>query len=146
MESTERTRIWHSGPPPHVGWWNASYFDDYKLWRWWDGERWSRINNPDAKVLVVNTYYLPDEIRWNDYYPANARVPRVNPDDDFHRYHTQPETVKYHVYEAKDMGYGMEDVRTLNVWWSNSKRTKGQVENTPHFIRWIGDEQTLENT
>ena len=38
-------RIWHSGPPPHVGWWNAS-FDFVKGnndWRWWDGKCWSIV-------------------------------------------------------------------------------------------------------
>lgn len=41
MESTEKERVWHKGPPPHIGWWNASLHFDLNAWRWWDGENWS---------------------------------------------------------------------------------------------------------
>jgi hypothetical protein len=29
-------QIWHKGPPPHVGWWNASLFRESGIWRWWN--------------------------------------------------------------------------------------------------------------
>lgn len=33
--------IWHSGPPPSLGWWPASFKKDLNMLRWWDGECWS---------------------------------------------------------------------------------------------------------
>ena len=79
-------REWHSGPPPHVGWWNASNTEHPDTWRWWDGEKWSApaFNDYSAKQAGVqaNTEHdlgLGKTIVWSDYYPENARVPRVNP-------------------------------------------------------------------
>jgi len=41
---------WHRGPPPSLGWWEASttHFGPplSGLYRWWDGEAWS---NPVGK-------------------------------------------------------------------------------------------------
>jgi hypothetical protein len=33
---------WHKGPPPSVGWWPASYWEDKNVLRWWNGKYWSR--------------------------------------------------------------------------------------------------------
>ena len=33
--------VWHSGPPPSVGWWPASVFEDPEIVRWWNGKCWS---------------------------------------------------------------------------------------------------------
>ena len=33
---------WHKGPPPSVGWWPASTQRVGKIYRWWNGEYWSR--------------------------------------------------------------------------------------------------------
>lgn len=41
---------WHSGPPPSVGWWPASFSKDEKALRWWDGERWSMSTNQSCRV------------------------------------------------------------------------------------------------
>lgn len=77
------TRTWHKGPPPHVGWWNASYFRSDFSWRWWDGECWSHIcyefmNSREAKNEAKKSLSIHG-IEWTDYYPENARVPRVDP-------------------------------------------------------------------
>jgi hypothetical protein len=79
-------RVWHCGAPPHIGWWNASRCDEKNEWRWWDGEQWS-LNTHDydnafsaaqaAKIAADYQY----TIEWTDYYPENARVPRINPGD-----------------------------------------------------------------
>lgn len=84
---TERT--WHSGPPPHVGWWNASNYRCHDVWRWWNGVVWSTCcfdrNAADvAATHAVNAAWdvLQPGIKWSDYWPENASVPRINPDDD----------------------------------------------------------------
>lgn len=79
-------RVWHKGPPPHVGWWNASTINDPNCWRWWDGKRWS-ISVSDLTSLGFAALYakepatqdIQEMIEWNDYWPKNARVPRVKP-------------------------------------------------------------------
>lgn len=79
---TERT--WHKGPPPHVGWWNASVARSTASWRWWDGSEWSDYSLEDysaeragAHAAIRNTESW--RIEWTDYWPENARVPRVDP-------------------------------------------------------------------
>jgi len=78
-------RKWHSGPPPHVGWWNASHFMNNEIWRWWNGTRWSRfITSNTAPVTAGDIANLTpectvDDIYWSDYWPKNARVPRIDP-------------------------------------------------------------------
>lgn len=79
-------RKWHSGPPPHVGWWNASAGDYEEIWRWWDGECWSdpAYSTQDADVaqwsaLCPARYSAQSRIRWTTYWPENARVPRIDP-------------------------------------------------------------------
>ncbi len=76
---------WHSGPPPHVGWWATGWTDACTLWRWWDGDQWS-IATLNTESATVAKYYaaLPSGIRlseivWCDYWPENARVPRIDP-------------------------------------------------------------------
>ena len=80
-------RIWHKGPPPHVGWWNASTDDNENVWRWWNGEYWSQASNErrPAEAAVgrakYRTFCCQDAIEWSDYWPADARVPRLDPTD-----------------------------------------------------------------
>lgn len=75
-------RTWHSGPPPHVGWWNASTRRDPTAWRWWNGSGWSIAANRNcesrkaAERAAVRAYFSGLDIEWRHYYPANARVPR----------------------------------------------------------------------
>lgn len=78
-------RTWHKGPPPHVGWWNASAGRDKRSWRWWNGVNWSFCaysNESLAEAVRTSNFILTDAdgIEWTDYWPENARVPRVKPD------------------------------------------------------------------
>jgi transcription antitermination factor NusG len=84
--ATEVKRVWHSGPPPHIGWWNASFDKSYRDWRWWDGSRWSKLAFPEDPACYASIYadtkVAPEHqhaVRWSDYWPENARVPRVDP-------------------------------------------------------------------
>lgn len=86
MESTKENRVWHSGPPPHVGWWNTNRRRDNKAWAWWDGVAWSTpvADGWNAKFAGywADVYYpLAARVEWNDYWPADARVPRLAPED-----------------------------------------------------------------
>lgn len=76
-------RTWHKGPPPHIGWWNASTYRSDRTWRWWDGSLWSRSAAPgksakEAARLARNPSPVSG-IEWTDYWPENARVPRIAP-------------------------------------------------------------------
>ena len=82
--STKHT--WHKGPPPFVGWWKTKWErTDGINWRWWNGELWSKCALYDDYILTVMdkankpSNFLPDEILWSDYWPENARVPRIDP-------------------------------------------------------------------
>lgn len=86
IESTKDKRVWRQGPPPFVGWWNASLpeYTSPFMWRWWDGERWSSgvVDSADSdevlfKSRVPGTY--DTNIVWNDYWPENAVCPRFDP-------------------------------------------------------------------
>ncbi len=81
-------RTWHKGPPPHVGWWNASFSRQPWSWRWWDGVTWSSVATFDesgaeaAKVAAKKedvAFTSFKAIEWCDFYPTNARVPRTDP-------------------------------------------------------------------
>lgn len=32
---------WHKGPPPSIGWWQASNARQSRILRWWNGVHWS---------------------------------------------------------------------------------------------------------
>lgn len=79
-------RIWHSGPPPHIGWWNASTMKAPDIWRWFNGERFSIPCSPDEPIHLLNirakepAYTTkPRPMEWTNYWPENARVPRIKP-------------------------------------------------------------------
>ena len=76
-------RTWHAGPPPHIGWWNASAARSDNGWRWWNGEDWSRIVWNDTTAVDAGKYSklaaVDPHIEWTGYYPRNARVPRIDP-------------------------------------------------------------------
>ena len=79
------SRTWHKGPPPHIGWWNASILRNSKGWRWWDGKQWSLLVIENDSLDLVEekaksgALNWTDFIEWTDYYPKNACVPRINP-------------------------------------------------------------------
>lgn len=77
-------RIWHKGPPPHVGWWNASINREPNRWRWWDGKKWSvsvtsRYKVKSAAYWAGVQSIFDGDVEWTDYWPENARVARVDP-------------------------------------------------------------------
>jgi hypothetical protein len=79
-------RKWKSGRPPHVGWWNASTTGRCSIWRWWNGEFWSQAcDDDDTPTYALECAQLRDDsvsidtVWWTDYWPENARVPRVSP-------------------------------------------------------------------
>lgn len=79
-------RVWNSGPPPHIGWWNASTCNDARGWRWWNGKGWSnkadcRLPKTYAGIVagVRSPAIAQFAVKWTDYWPKNARVPRVVP-------------------------------------------------------------------
>jgi hypothetical protein len=81
-------RVWHEGPPPHVGWWNTMDTTGRSgEWRWWNGSNWSihtlEIRNAEDAALnsTKAAAFTLSEICWSDYWPENARVPRLDPTD-----------------------------------------------------------------
>lgn len=82
MEAHGRT--WYKGPPPHVGWWNASLAPGNAVapvtWRWWDGKRWSKLRFSDLDTPGDNEDGTPARIWWSNYYPEDAVVPRMTPE------------------------------------------------------------------
>ena len=75
---------WHKGPPPHIGWWNASVKANNDIWRWWDGRVWSKPADCKQKASdIARQAATPCEpgciIEWTTFYPKNARVPRIDP-------------------------------------------------------------------
>jgi len=88
--------VWLDGPPPHVGWWNASLNREADNWRWWDGNVWSFPAFPTSNMRwVVDAARMrshsKEAVQRTHYYPANARVPRVAPAKP-----TEPTTTKQH--------------------------------------------------
>lgn len=90
MKREESPVVWHNGPPPHIGWWESSVYGMRGYWRWWDGKVWSQAVRETAPLFHVaqvalhsdHRYPPPlyqDKIEWTDAYPANARVPRIDP-------------------------------------------------------------------
>lgn len=81
-------RIWHKGPPPHIGWWMTKRPETTLVaWRWWAGSGWSVFCNENESPKSAGDWvewsscsYTAREIEWTDFYPKNARVPRINPE------------------------------------------------------------------
>lgn len=77
-------RVWHKGPPPFSGWWNASMQKAEDSWRWWDGENWSYPLGESSRLEYVTSMsrvpaFPQEKVEWTDYWPENARVPRLDP-------------------------------------------------------------------
>jgi hypothetical protein len=81
-----KERVWHKGPPPHVGWWNASWGQSERDWRWWNGKNWSHSVSftcePKVAASLAEKPYdgYGGDIYWTHYWPEHARVPRINPE------------------------------------------------------------------
>jgi hypothetical protein len=85
-ESTKEKRIWHSGPPPHVGWWNASTELYPHYWRWWTGTAWScralagsLPQHAGINAMGIEGALHQKAMMWCDFWPEGARVPRIDP-------------------------------------------------------------------
>ena len=80
----QKPLTWHKGPPPHIGWWNASIGSNSTAWRWWDGKQWSITAYSEESEHWVNSCATQksemDGIEWTYHWPKNARVPRINPE------------------------------------------------------------------
>ena len=81
----EKNLKWHKGPPPHVGLWLASV-GKHNIWRWWNGVAWSHQVSCDSSISTVinlskghGPYHVQPLIKWSDYYPEDAIVPRIDP-------------------------------------------------------------------
>lgn len=74
-------RKWLSGPPPSVGWWNASDSQAHFVWRWWNGHCWSTRahegnNQHEAALAARIADWDQVSITYTTYWPKNARVAR----------------------------------------------------------------------
>lgn len=78
--------VWYQGPPPYIGWWNASNTRNKFMWRWWNGTCWSlAVNHLEDDVFAAlaaeeSGIEVAGTIEWRHYYPENARVPRMSPE------------------------------------------------------------------
>jgi len=78
-------RKWNKGFPPHTGWWYTKTAGN-QLWRWFDAEKqtWSvSADHTDsaetaAQWAAQKSAIQPALIEWSNYWPKNARVPRVD--------------------------------------------------------------------
>lgn len=82
----QSTRPWHEGPPPFVGWWQASTTGDRGTWRWWDGFRWSRAAYPQMtaeqaarQAALQLPRGLSQQVCWTWEWPERGRVRREKP-------------------------------------------------------------------
>ena len=80
-------RNWYCGAPPFIGWWNASVDTTEGSWRWWNGQRWSMActqHTPMKRVENIEARWGPvlSRVRWSDFYPEDAVVPRRIDDRD----------------------------------------------------------------
>lgn len=75
----------HTGPPPHIGWWNASITCRSHIWRWWNGRNWSEAALSSASAKSAGDVATRDrkesaQIFWSRAWPEGASVPRINPE------------------------------------------------------------------
>ena len=80
-------RNWYGGAPPFIGWWNASVATTEGSWRWWNGQRWSMACTKHVSteyIANIETMWGPKLscVRWSDFYPEDAVVPRRIDDRD----------------------------------------------------------------
>jgi len=93
MPSLPANIITHPGPPPHPGWWATSWvhpthngITTRSGWRFHDGQHWSvpvpttaTPEDVDYLAGLSSPPYYAKTLRWYTFWPAHARVPRVNP-------------------------------------------------------------------
>jgi len=128
------SREWHNGPPPHVGWWEASWCKNTGVWRWWDGKQWGDACAPEdspeeaAKKAGIHAAYQ-ENIEWTHHYPENARVPRIAPK----KGEVMQPTMKLRILRKKvycqataSTGYAPPVYKdTWQQWWEGRRRLEG---------------------
>jgi hypothetical protein len=80
-------RTWNKGYPPFTGWWCTKIGPVTDVWRWFNAKKqtWSigvsDIHSAEcaARLAVQKSPARPARIEWTDYWPKNARVPRIDP-------------------------------------------------------------------
>lgn len=84
MARNNEDHLWfHVGKPPSKGWWRVlnDTGTNLELYRWWDGEAWSVAYSPHEVIPDELPMYPPHvTVQWCDYWPANARVPKIDPE------------------------------------------------------------------
>lgn len=78
---------WHSGPPPHEGWWLTKTTKGgagrKQAWRWWFGTYWSLAVRSGSTARVADRAAAlanyRDDVVWCSDWPVGARVQRINP-------------------------------------------------------------------
>jgi len=105
------TRTWKHGSPPHIGWWQVSRDGlNVDVWRWWNGKEWS-LPVHASSVAPMPTYgvqFRREQLMWSDYWPADARVPRLDPTDGHWTFTTPgvrpsnlPRTIEVHMRDGR---------------------------------------------
>jgi hypothetical protein len=71
MSADRKLTDWVKGPPPAVGWWNASRCRDPEVRRWWNGSYWSAAvyvgmttDGTMERVKAVRTTTNVRQIEW----------------------------------------------------------------------------------
>ena len=64
--------VWRNGPPPSIGWWPASRFEDVEVLRWWNGGNWSFHCTPNCNEIEAShrtnlcAVQTQQMIKWTD--------------------------------------------------------------------------------
>lgn len=80
--SNPKNPVWHSGPPPSIGWWPASLTRDSTALRWFDGKDWGGpAYEGDCLCIVIEMVQyrskFQGEVLWQDRpesWPARSRT------------------------------------------------------------------------
>jgi hypothetical protein len=102
----------HEGPPPYPGWWLASVKtfvnETSNMWGFWNGSTWSIFCSKDMTANTAGNRagcvgsFGGDfrHIIWSNYYPENARVPRIDPRVPVR----EPRRIWVNVYKSGSLG------------------------------------------
>lgn len=84
-----KTYPWHLGFPSNIGWYLTAIMNEEETtqhWRWFDGLQWSFACKPEYSLSLIAEYaqkytvFTSCEFVWCEFWPKNARVPRINPE------------------------------------------------------------------
>lgn len=83
MALREQDIEWEHRHPTNQGWWRVrnDQRTNLELYSWWNGEVWSHTFSPHEDIPDTLPTYPPGvRLGWCDYWPLNARVPRIDPE------------------------------------------------------------------